>query len=76
MAPNEAQLGCTKASFGKSTPYALYPEAIDKILATEIYFHLSKYTERKLSYYDDILNAFSGMFDAFKRDIEEYIHNF
>jgi hypothetical protein len=44
--------------------------------ASEIYSRIHEYTERKLSYPGDVLNAFNGIFSAFDRSMQGFRSHF
>jgi hypothetical protein len=73
---SDAQLGCTSAIFGLSRPQSPFPEPIIGDFGKEIYDRIGSYSWKILSYSEDILNAFSGIFDAFNRSATDYTHHF
>jgi hypothetical protein len=73
---SDAQLGCTSAMFGYDKPLSPFPESIVVDLAMNIHPRITCFSSMNLTYPEDILNAFSGVFDAFNRGATDYTHHF
>jgi hypothetical protein len=70
------QLGCPEANLRHYKPESRVPENGIGTSAKDIYLHLRDYNEKTLSYPTDKLNAFEGIFSAFRRSMPGYAHHF
>ena len=64
--PDIAGHGCTRALFQSSRPDSIFPDAGIGNVADEIYTRIEEYSTRTLSYPQDVLNAFNGVFSEFE----------
>jgi hypothetical protein len=77
--PNVSKLACPDMSGVSYSPYNVgdtFPQNGIGGSASEIYSRIHEYTERKLSYPGDVLNAFNGIFSAFDRSMQGFGSHF
>jgi hypothetical protein len=71
--PHLSQLGCPSTMFGSSISASPFPGPSLGLNAMRIYGCIIEYSSRKLSYPEDILNAFNGVLAAYKSHVERYV---
>jgi hypothetical protein len=72
---SDALLGCTNQMLGFKIAPTVFPSSANGA-EDDIWVHIEEYSGRCLSYMDDTLNAFEGIFDARARRTGAYVHHF
>jgi hypothetical protein len=72
---SDALLGCTTQMLGLEIAPTVFPSSANSA-EDDIWVHIKEYSGRCLSYMDDTLNAFEGIFDARARGTGAYVHHF